>query len=396
MRFLCIVVFLACLTTPSFGGIFFESAVGKRWPVETVAEAKQRKKAEMRLDKAYFFLRQFAPQTPFEPYDAQRLGGRITRTAADPIATVTEGDSADFAYTMVDPVVTSFNSYFPGTTPANQRLVFLDGTGDSLIAIDLTTLTVVSSVKVPSTSGPFGLRPNTTSPVNEAWVADSGANLTAVDMGAQRVITSILTPSVSQTSLPVGIVFSPDGTVAFEAFKFNSADSSGNNGALLVFDAVNRKVTATVPLKNGPEALLMAPDGATVYMLSGSGQLTYYDVGSGTADLTLSTYPPGQNTGYPGFGTAAYMHPDGQHILWNVGVYLVVFDVNTRKAAGFFNSHLPTTLACTFTMTQDGHTVYFENGAGDIAIMDTQSGTILDTYNVEDPTLVFGGPPQAP
>jgi sugar lactone lactonase YvrE len=401
MRFLYILAFLGASTTPSFGGIFFK-APGASAPFhfETPAEAKQRGKGLTTVVKTKLTRNNvgFLVSVPVTENDATRQGGRSTRDAADQIVSVVEGASADFDYTMVDPVATAFNSYFPGAgTPANQRLVFLDGTGNSLIAIDLTTLNLVSSIAVPSTSGPFGLRPNPSGPVNEAWVANRGLEVTAVDMGAQNVITNILTPSVPQASVPVGIVFGPDGTTGFEAIYFYSADSSGNNGALLVFDAVNRRVTATVPLKNGPNALLMAPDGSAVYVLGNSlGTLTYYDVGSGTADLTLSTYPAGQNTGYPGIGTAAYMHPDGQHILWNVGVNLIVFDVDTRKATGQFSSGLPTTIGRTFTMSQDGHTVYFVDGAGDVAIMDTQSGTILGSYNAVGPTLVFDGPPLAP
>ena len=53
-------------------------------------------------------------------------------------------------------------------------------------------------------------------------------------------------------------------------------------------------------LKFVPAALLMAPDGLTAYILSNTGTITYYDVLSGTSDLTVSTYPPGSNAGYPG------------------------------------------------------------------------------------------------
>jgi hypothetical protein len=274
-------------------------------------------------------------------------------------------------------------------------MIFLDGTGNSLVAIDLTTLAVVGQVVVPSTSGPFGIRPSATGPANEVWVANGSAQVSIADLGSQQLITNIQTPSIP-SGVSAGIVFSTDGTTAFEAIQFFSADASGNNGTLIQFDAVNRKVTSTLPLKNGPAALLMAPDGSTAFLLGGSGQLTYYDVLSGTADLTVSTYPPGQNTGYPGAASSVFVHPDGTRLFWNVGVNLIVFDLATRQPLGQFNSGLPTTVGCIFTMSQDGREAYFSNPQGDVAIVDIQTGQILLTTNAGSATTVLEGAPLAP
>lgn len=113
---------------------------------------------------------------------------------------------------------------------------------------------------------------------------------------------------------PAGIVFTPDGTTAFEAVGFLSPDSSGNLGALVVFDAVNRKVTSTFPLKNAPAAVLIARDGYTLYLLSANGMLTYYDVLSGTADLSVSTFTPGLAGGYSGSSAQVFLTPDGTRL----------------------------------------------------------------------------------
>ena len=133
--------------------------------------------------------------------------------------------------------------------------------------------------------------------------------------------------------MPVGIVFTNDGSTALEAFQFFSPDSTGNSGALVAFDAVNRKVTSTLLLKNGPSALVMAPDGLTAYLLSNNGQITYYDVLSGTADLSVSTFTPGLAGGYPGSSANVFAHPDGTRLFWNVNTLLVAFDLNTHKIA---------------------------------------------------------------
>jgi hypothetical protein len=194
----------------------------------------------------------------------------------------------------------------------------------------------------------------------------------------------------------MGIVFTNDGATAFEALKYDSPDSAGNNGALLVFDAVNRTLTSTMLLKFVPTALLMAPDGLTAYILSNTGMITYYDVLSGTADLSVSTYPPGSNAGYPGAGSAVYIHPDGTRLFWNVGVYLTVFDLTTRQVTNQFNSGLPTTVNRTFSLSQDGGRAYFSDQQGDVAILDTYYGTVLASYNAGAATSIFGGPPIAP
>jgi hypothetical protein len=337
--------------------------------------------------------------------------------------------SVDTSFSAVYPVVAPFYSYFPGAevrynplstprfvaavqadlttvqpgAPPDPQMIFLDGFGGGLIAFDMTTLSAVSQVPVPTMTGPFGIRPNTTGPANEVWVLNSGFELSSglnevsvVDLSAQSLVTNIVTPSI-QAAVPVGIVFTNDGATAFEVLKYDSPDSAGNNGALVVFDAVGRAVTSTMLLKFAPAALLMAPDGSTAYILSSSGgTITYYDVLSGTADLTVSTYPPGSNAGYPGNGTAVYIHPDGTRLFWNVGVYLTVFDLNTRQVTNQFNSGLPTTVGRTFSLSQDGTTAFFSDLQGDVALLDTYYGTILDTFNLGTASSIFGGPPIAP
>lgn len=280
----------------------------------------------------------------------------------------------------------------------DPQMIFLDGFTNVLVAFDLTTQTTVSSVVVPSTVGPFGIRPSATGASNEVWVANGGSGVSVADLRAQSVVATIATPSIPQavSIATPGIGFTNDGTKAFEAVRYDSADSAGNNGALLVIDAVNRVVTSTLLLKNGPSALLMAPDGLTAYILSSSGTITYYDVLSGTADLTVSTYTPGSNGGYPGAGSAVAIHPDGTRIFWNAGVYLAVFNLTTRSVTNMFNSGLPTTVGRTFSLSQDGGRAYFSDPQGDVAVVDTLNGVILDSYNTGAATSIFGGPLIAP
>ena len=88
-------------------------------------------------------------------------------------------------------------------------------------------------------------------------------------------------------------------------------------------DAVKRVVKSTFPLKYAPAAVLMASDALTTYLLSGTtGELTCYDVLSGTADLSVSTYTPGTDEGYQGGNV--FVHPDGTRLFWSVGTNLEV------------------------------------------------------------------------
>jgi hypothetical protein len=136
----------------------------------------------------------------------------------------------------------------------------------------------------------------------------------------------------------------------------------------------------------------MAPDGLTAYLLSNAGEITYYDVLSGTADLSVSTYTPGMSGGYPGLGTSVFIHPDGTRLFWNVGTQLDVFDLTTRKVTNQFNSGLPTTSAASIQMSQDGSTVWFANGAGNLAIVDTRYGNVLGQLTASPGTAVYPGP----
>jgi hypothetical protein len=304
--------------------------------------------------------------------------------------------SADFPYSAVYPVVAPFYSQFPVPAP-NPRLVFLDGLGNTIVAVDMTTLAVVSQVVVPSTVGPFGIRPTPTGSENEVWIANSGLEVSVVDLSSQSLVSNILTPSIPRAVSPAGIVFTADGGTAIEAVKYFSPDSSGNQGALLVFDAVSRTLTSTLLLKFAPTALLMAPDGLTAYLLSDTSTLTYYDVLSGTADLTVSTLTPGSSAGYNPFGQV-YIHPDGSRLLWSAGGQLQIFDLTTRTVTKRFSFGLPSTVAAgaAMSMSQDGGRVYVSDVLGDVVILDTQYGNILLTYNTGASTATFGGPPLAP
>jgi hypothetical protein len=285
----------------------------------------------------------------------------------------------------------------PPNTHVDPQLISLNELSTNLVvSLDLTTGATTSQTAFPNSAlGPFGIRRNPAGQPNEVWVGNGGTQVSVVSLSAQNVSATIPTPpSLPVSATPVGIVFLNDGSAAFEAFSYASADASGNMGALVFFDTVQRVSSFLLPLKYPPSAMVMAPDALTIYLLSGvQGMITYYDVLSNTADLSLSTFTPGMAGGYPGPVSQVFVHPDGTKLFWNVGYDLNVFDLNAHQVTGVYNSGLPSISQAVMQMTQDGSNIWFTNSSGEVVVMDPRSGNILGTIqNSPGPQLIFASP----
>jgi hypothetical protein len=278
-------------------------------------------------------------------------------------------------------------------TQVDPEMIFLDGLSYNIVEYDVMTDTITSQVTLPPQARVFALQPTIMGPENTVWTAHAGTvnEISICDLATQSVVATIPTPSLNpDNTVPVGLVFTSGGEAALYAVSYYTPDSSGNNGTLLVFDAASQTLAYTLPLKYAPTALLMAPDGLTAYLLSNTGMITYFDVLSGTADLTASTDTPGMENGYAGVNSDVFIHPDGTRLFWNVATQLEVFDLTTRQVINSFNSGLPAT-STSMQMSQDGSTIWFANALGNIVIFDTQSGGILGTYQVPE-SSVYPGP----
>jgi hypothetical protein len=333
----------------------------------------------------------------------------LTYLAAGPTQTSPASTgSVTYSYSATSIALAPFYNQFPDgdamysprlttvqpVAPPDLEMMFLDASGtNSLVTLDLTQSGVISQVVVPNISGPYGIRPSATGSPTEVWVANGGTEVSVVNLSAQT-IANIPTPSIPQAVAPAGIVFANNGATALEAVAFYSPDSAGNNGALLAFDAAGRTLTSTLPLKYAPSAMVASPDGLNAYILSQEGMITYYDVLSGTADLSVSTYSPGLSGGYT-IGSPVFIHPDGTRLFWKINYLLDVFDLNSRQNT-LFTSGLPSTAGPAMSMSQDGGRVYFLDREGDLVVLDTQNGKILATFNIVGAGSFFGGPPVAP
>lgn len=282
------------------------------------------------------------------------------------------------------------------TTPVDPQMIFLDGLSYNIVEYDVMTDVITSQVTLPPQAMVFSLQPTVMGAENEVWTAHGGTfnEISISDLGTQSVLATIPTPSLSpNNTVPVGLVFINGGVAALYAVSYYTPDSSGNNGALLVFNAASQTLIYTLPLKYAPTALVMAPDGLTAYLLSNSGMITYFDVLSGTDDLSASTYTPGMNDGYPGAASAVFIHPDGTRLFWNVGTQLEVFDLTARRITNSISSGLAAGSAVSMQMSQDGSTVSFANALGNVVALDTRSGGILGTYQVSPESAVYPGSP---
>ena len=278
--------------------------------------------------------------------------------------------------------------------PVDPQMIFLDGLSYNIVEFDLTTFAMTSSVTLPPQAIVFGIRPSATGPENEVWTAHAGTinQISISDLGAQSVLANIPTPSLDPNeSKPVGIVFTNSGLTALYAVGYYTPDSAGNNGVLLVFDVVSRKLRSTLPLKYRPTALLMAPDGLTAYLLSDTGMITYYDVLSTTDDLSVSTFTPGMGGGYNP-PDQVFVHPDGTRLFWNYGFNMMVFDLTTHKITNQFSSGLSGGALASMQMSQDGSTMWFADTLGNVVILDTRYGGILAAYQGLPFSAVYPGP----
>jgi hypothetical protein len=277
-------------------------------------------------------------------------------------------------------------------TPPDPQMIMFDGLGVNMMKFDLTTFAILSQVPLfPLGVTTFGIRPAATNPENEVWTAYSATGaggvtaggITIVDLGAGKVVGTI--PNNANV-VPVNIVFTNSGNTALEAVDYATPDSSGNQGAILVFDAATRTLTSTLPLKNAPQQMLMAPDGLTAYILGSHFTITYYDVLSGTADLT-APFPLAFVAG------TVFLHPDGTRLFVDEGYGLGVFDLTTHQISNNFSYDLTMyAVSISVNMSQDGSTVWVTDSLNNVTILDTRYGNVLATFPTAPKSTMFPGP----
>ncbi len=271
--------------------------------------------------------------------------------------------------------------------PVDPQLIFFDGPTYEFVKYDLATSKVLTSVTLAPQARKFAVRPGSVN-ANEVWVGHGGLinQISIVDLAAGKVLATIPTPSLDpNNSDPSGLVFTNSGATALYTSKFFQADAANNRGALVLFDPATRRVVSTQLLKIAPEAILMAPDGLTAYLMGGN-TITYYDVLSGTSDLTAPfTYISG----------SVFIHPDGTRIFVDQGTQVAVFDLSTRKMTQIRYNFPNNALAASVKMSQEGLTIQATDGKGNVVVLGTRYGDVISTYQTAPTTTtIFPAPVQ--
>lgn len=269
---------------------------------------------------------------------------------------------------------------FGALASAAPQLVILDGLGDNRLAtIDLSTFATRFSATLPAGVRSLGLRPAASGPSIEAWVAHSQiGNQISIVNHQTGAITGQIPTKLDESVESVGLVFSTSGQTAFQAVNFfNQALPAP--GSLLVFDTAARKITNTLPLPFRPQGILISPDGSTVYVV-GDEKIAYYDLLSGTADLTAS---------FPYFYGAPLIHPNGSRIYALQGDQVAVFDPQSRRTVATFKLGFaqPRDSGTMMQLSQDGLLLSIMSYQRDSVVLDAVTG-----YNFGSEHFSLGAP----
>jgi YVTN family beta-propeller protein len=153
-------------------------------------------------------------------------------------------------------------------TPDGTTAYVTDRFGDALFPITLATHTVGTAIRVPHAYG-VAITPDGTT----AYVTDDYLEVTPVTLATGGVGPPI---DVGKRGT-AGIAITPDGRTAFVASDSNSTVSR--------IDLATESVGRAIRAGGAPQALAIAPDGATAYATSWAG----------TVPITIATGKPGQS-----------------------------------------------------------------------------------------------------
>ncbi len=178
------------------------------------------------------------------------------------------------------------------TFSGNQAFLYVSNNGGTgVTVIDTATNTAVTTV--PTGPGPSAIA--TTPDGASVWVGNFDGTIAVIDT-ATNTVTSTFTATPS--SLPHGIVFTPDGVFAYVANR--------DTNDCVVVDTATKTVVATIPTGNGPFTNVITPGGTTVYQTNiNSNSVSVIDTATNTV---IATVPVGSRP----IGSA--ITPDGAFV----------------------------------------------------------------------------------
>jgi YVTN family beta-propeller protein len=293
----------------------------------------------------------------------------------------------DFNYDSTDEGLAEYGNY----------LYFADTGNDTLAVIDTANLNYNNYELPAETLINVGQDPEgvaVTPDGSQVWVADTGPETGGQSLGGISVIsaaTDTVTASLSLSSDPREIAFSPSGTTAYVT----------TGGGLLVINTATLQVVTTIRGLGSPQDVAVSPDGRTVYVtstvhgvvdvisaatntvtrtikvgqlpwglvLSADGSTMYVADGDSDAISVINTKSDTVTDTIPDAGdpVSVALTPDGSR-LWVGGLtsgIVSVFDTSDNSLVGSFNvgygeypnggdGEEPTAIVTTTTLTSGG------------------------------------------
>lgn len=149
-----------------------------------------------------------------------------------------------------------------------------------VLGVALLALVIIGALLIGGGRLPFAT-PNHDGMVNgTVWVANEGGNsLTAIDANTNKVLTTL-----NGIEGPHNLQVAPDGKSVWAV--------SGHESLAVMIDATAYQVHGTVPTGKEPAHIILAPDGKTAYATNGGDNtVTAIDVAT---MKTISTIPVGK------------------------------------------------------------------------------------------------------
>ncbi len=273
------------------------------------------------------------------------------------------------------------------------ELVLLDGKSNNrMVSVNLWTFAARYSADLPNGIRNFGLRPAPDGgPSPEAWVAHSniGTLFTVVNLDSGAIVGKVPTTLPGE---PRGVVFSNSGNTAFEILDSGTPTPGGT---FVVLDTAARTIKKTLAIPFAPEGILISPDGSTVYVIgpgaAGTKNILYYDLLSGTADLTVTVPNPDV------FFGPYLIHPNGSRVYGQNGSQIFVFDPQARQVISKFKLGLaPGVFFQSMQLSPDGLRIHLLDNAAshgqpvnNIFVLDSVTGHNFGSLPIGGTASVF-------
>ncbi len=263
--------------------------------------------------------------------------------------------------------------------------------GGDVLVVDVATSDITGTIDANfSWDDEMAISPDGTTlyiPNANSW---ENPFLNVVDIGTNKIVTSIPLANYLDVGDPNGVAVSPDGAYVYAG---NTADSS-----VSVIDTTTNKIVTKIwqkdytlpgnppiPVDPFPVGVTVSPDGETLFVSIddglGGADIGVYDVTDPTTPLSKGTFDA------PGNITGVAVTPDGETMYISskgnsdaFGPVIWVVDLTTVDEDFDPIAITPNASPFSMALSPDGTTAYFANTEDDsVSVLDTATNTFTTT-----------------